>query len=84
MAGFSPFFSGFLSPAGPFNFKRRGLTDCMGKGDGERGEQAKGGGGREKEAIATAERLNDAFQEVHSSLSNRQLQNELAYLFSLL
>lgn len=46
---FPSFFSCFLLPAGSFNFKRRGLTDCMGKGDGERGEQAKGGGGREKE-----------------------------------
>lgn len=32
-------------------------------------------------AAAAASRLNDVFQEEQSSLSNRQLQNELAYLF---
>lgn len=32
-------------------------------------------------AAAAASRLNDVFQEEQSSLSNRRLRNELAYLF---
>ncbi len=51
----------------------------------------KGGKGREKVeggrergeewvSVAAAVRLNDVFQEKQSSLSNRRLRNELAYL----
>lgn len=36
--------------------------------------------GREWGSVAAALRLNDVFQEEQSSLSNRRLRNELAYL----
>lgn len=37
--------------------------------------------GKGSVAAAAASRLNDVFQEEQSSLSNRRLRNELAYLF---
>lgn len=46
------------------------------KVEGERERE----GGREWGSVAVAVRLNDVFQEEQSSLSNRQLRNELAYL----
>lgn len=48
---------------------------------GGRGKQEGGGrGGGSWGWVAVAVRLNDVFQEEQSSLSNRQLRNELAYL----
>ena len=45
------------------------------------GERArKGETGREWGSVAAAVRLNDVFQEEQSSLSNRRVRNELAYL----
>lgn len=45
--------------------------------EGWRGAETRGKGS----AAAAASRLNDVFQEEQSSLSNRRLRNELAYLF---
>lgn len=73
--------------------RRLGLSILRGEGlqiawekemEREESRRKEGGKKREGEAVATAARLNDAFQEGQSSLSNRRLQNELAYLFSLL
>lgn len=75
---------------------RQSSTDCnkeRGRWNGESGIKAGGeerrwlrrerkreGKGRERGLVAAAVRLNDVFQEEQSSLSNRQLRNELAYL----
>lgn len=52
------------------------------EGDGKRESWIKKGGERRREwgSVAAAVRLNDVFQEEQSSLSNRRLRNELAYL----
>lgn len=79
-------------PRALFNLKRRSSTDCNkeeGRWNGESG--IKEGGERRKwrgrerergrgEGEVAAVRLNDVFQEEQSSLSNRRLRNELAYL----
>ena len=81
-------------PRALFNLKRRSSTDCNkegGRWNGEsgikeRGERRRVEGEKERErgrewgSVAAAVRLNDVFQEEQSSLSNRRLRNELAYL----
>ncbi|TNN31036.1 hypothetical protein EYF80_058812 [Liparis tanakae] len=50
--------------------------------EGGRGKEGKREGGRARgREWGSAARLNDVFQEEQSSLSNRRLRNESAYLF---